>query len=116
MSAEEELLPRAYLAYNGQDVDGLLLNRIRPIFGEYYGDPERADDLAGAEKPPPPAQQVEGVAADAARPVVPSDEVDQEPPDRLHCAALLIEGQPGHRPNSLSHPSPSRQADRRHVT
>ncbi|MFG2631427.1 hypothetical protein [Streptomyces sp. NPDC048473] len=52
MSAEEELLSRAYLAYNGQDVDGLLLNRIRPIFGEYYGDPETADDLTGAEKPP----------------------------------------------------------------
>ncbi|MFI6951729.1 hypothetical protein [Streptomyces sp. NPDC050422] len=50
MSAEEELLSRAYLAYNGQDVDGLLLNRIRPIFGEHYGDPERADNLTGAEK------------------------------------------------------------------
>ena len=43
MSAEEELLSRAYLAYNGQDVDGLLRNRIRPIFGEYYGDPENED-------------------------------------------------------------------------
>jgi hypothetical protein len=52
VSAEEELLSRAYLAYNGQDVDGLLLNRIRPIFGEYYGDPETADDLTGAEKVP----------------------------------------------------------------
>lgn len=29
MSAEEELLSRAYQAYNGQDVDGLPLDRIR---------------------------------------------------------------------------------------
>jgi hypothetical protein len=33
VGAEEELLSRAYLACNGQDVDGLLLGRIRPISG-----------------------------------------------------------------------------------
>lgn len=67
MSAEEELLSRAYLAYNGQDVDGLLLNRIRPIFGEYYRDPETADDLTGAEKQPEPPQHPEPVAAGGQR-------------------------------------------------
>lgn len=50
VSAEEELPSRAYLAYHGQDVDGLLRNRIRPIFGEYYRDPETAGDVTGAEK------------------------------------------------------------------
>lgn len=33
VGAEENLLSRAYLAGNGQDVDGLLLSRIRPISG-----------------------------------------------------------------------------------
>ncbi|MBB5937382.1 hypothetical protein [Streptomyces zagrosensis] len=45
MSAEEEPLLRTYLTYNGQDVGGLLLNRLRPIFGEHRGNPESADDL-----------------------------------------------------------------------
>jgi hypothetical protein len=90
VSAEEELLSRAYLAYNGQDVDGLLLNRIRPISGEYYGDPERADDLTGAEKQPEPAQQVIPVAPARQRTAIAQLQVTQVTADRFHLAARRV--------------------------
>lgn len=72
--------------------------------------------LTSAEKPPPPAQQVEGVTADAARPVVPGDEIDQQPVNRLHRCSRFVEDQPGHRSDALGHPSPARQAERLDVT
>ena len=70
--------------------------------------PAHADD----RQPPPPSQQVIGIAANTAGPVAAGHEVPQEPLDRLYCLAVRINHQPRHDTLSLNDTAPLRQPDR----